>query len=202
MTLDASETRRSSDSSSFSLTLHSPCFIHHPRMVPRETTEDNLSQHSSIEVRVHRTEDTEDLPPPYPGNVMFVAPRNTRSMEHICHPRSPSPGQSTRTRHIETASDSIALGSLNARSTRASPSQLQIVGPSRNQVVNAWSDNETRRKSSHDERNEVCRTHRHHSNVDISTSRTVVSHSERGPMEVVSTSPMIAPETLQDIDTL
>ena len=199
MTLDVSETRRSSDSSSFSLSLHSPCFIHHPRVVPREITEDNLSQHSGIELRVHRTENTEDLPPPYPGNVMLLAPRNTRSMEQICHPRSPSPGQSTRTRHIETAFE-FAHGSSNARRTRASPSQLHTVGPSRNQVVNAWS--ETRRKSSHDERNELCRTHRYHSNVDISTSRTVVSHSERGPMEVVSTTPMIPPESLQDMDTL
>ena len=181
-------------------------------MVPVETSADNLSQHSGIELRGYRTENTEEPPPPYPGNVMLVAPRDTHSMEYICYPHSWSPGQSTRTRQIETAGE-IVQGSPNGRRSRASSGQSHIsVGPGRIQVVNAWSDNETGRGTSHNERNEVRRTNRHQSNVDImnsvpnqrdvNTSRTVVSLSERGPREVISITPMTPPENLQHLDSL
>lgn len=66
MSPSASESRRSSRSSIFSLSLHSPRLALHYLEVPRGTSEEDLSVHPSLQTS--HEEDNEEPPPPYPGN--------------------------------------------------------------------------------------------------------------------------------------
>lgn len=207
-TLDGSETRRSSVSSTFSLSLHSPRFIHHPRVVPRETSEDTdtLSHHSDIHQRRNQSEDNEEPPPPYPGNVVLITSRNPRSTVYICRVHSRPAEQCTRAPENNRPVSETAHRSSNRGGLRTSSSQGHSVQPSANNVVNAWTDNETERGTFYDESNQDCRIHGCQSNAgmrnsdasqrDTNVSRTSVSHSTR------STSCTLSLENPQQVETL
>lgn len=211
MTLDVSDTRRSSDFSTFSLSLQSPRFVHQPRQPPREAFEDNLSVYSDTQLAGNQVEDTEEPPPPYPGNIVMISPRNARSMDYICNRDSSTARQCSRNHENELEVHSENAHCPDGSSGRASrSSQRHIACPSRNHVVNAWSDTE-RRTSRNQLRTEACRTHGCHSNAntrnlavnmgDKIVSRTFVSHSSRGPQEAASTTRTSRPEILQDLES-
>ena len=211
MTLGVSDRRRSSDFSTFSLSLQSPRLIHQPRQPQMEASEDNLSLYSGTQLAGNQAEDTEEPPPPYPGNIVMISPRNARSIDYICNRFSSTAGQ--RTRNLENeleVRNENAHCSDGSRGRASRSSQRHIACPSRNHVVSAWSDTESR--TSRNQRNEPCKTHGCHSNAntrnlavnirDTITSRTFVSHSARGPEEAASTTRTSSSENLQDLGTL
>ena len=55
----------------------------HPfHIVPMGSSEDNLSQNSDTREMDYRQEENEGPPPPpYPGNIILIAPRHTHSID-------------------------------------------------------------------------------------------------------------------------
>ena len=178
VTLDISETRRSSGSSAFSLSVHSPGLIHHLPMVPRGPSEDNLSRHSDIQLRGSQEEDNEEPPPPYPGN------STSRDASITDSPRP--------TRQDTRAHDTTGANGRRSSDERGSAIRLnqehRIMGLNRVHVVNAWIDSEAVHRISRDETNRpnICQsTNTEDSNLDVNERdpnflRTFVSRSLRG----------------------
>jgi len=189
LTLDISETRRSSGSSAFSLSVHSPRLIHHLRVVPRGLSEDNLSQHTDIQLWGSQEEDNEEPPPPYPGNSTSCDAGTT---DYIVSPRPTRP-------------DTIAHGENRPRPSGERGSAIRSnqehheMGPNRAHVVNAWIDSEEVHRISRGETNsEPCRpnicqpTNPEDRNLGVNAGdpnclRTFVSHSLQDSRGVVST---------------
>lgn len=167
-TPDVSETRRSSGSSTFSLSFHSPHLTHHFLVAPRGTSEENLPQHSDI--RCSHEEDNDEPPPPYPGNITSTPEvQSANPANYICHSNTRPSRQSTRR-------------TPNRRDSGERESRIH--------VVNAWTNSEALHQLPHGEAcNELCRTNRCQSNPERRSSdvnhresnifRTVVSHSSQ-----------------------
>lgn len=195
VTLDVSETRRSSGSSAFSLSLHSPRLIHHFRVVPRGSSGDNLSQHSDIQLRGSQGEDNDGPPPPYPGNSTL---RDASLTDYIWLASSRPTRQDTRT-HDDTISGNGPRSSDERGSSIRSNQEHHVVGPSGTHVVNAWIDSEAVHRMSRGEiSSEPCRpntcqaTNPEDRNLDVNERdpnflRTFVSHSSQGARGAVST---------------
>ncbi|XP_078360252.1 uncharacterized protein LOC144644605 [Oculina patagonica] len=197
VTLDVSETRRSSGSSTFSLSLHSPRLVHHFRVVPRGTSEDNLSQYSDMQLRGSNEEDNEEPPPPYPGNVELTTSRNARSTDYMWHSNLRPTRQNNRAREDDSAGENGPLPPDGRGSGEQSSQGHHVVVPCGTRVVNAWIDNEHEHPISRDETShEPCRTNSCQSDSerrnldvnqrDLNLSRTFVTHSSRGPGGTVS----------------
>ena len=178
------------------MSIHSPRFIEHSRVVPRGASEDNLSQHPE---RGYRAEENEEPPPPYPGNVVLIVSRNTRSMDYICHA------------HLRSADENSRISDAEAsRGNTPSASNERTLGGNTGEshgshVINAWTDDEAERQA-HAESNEASRTRSCQSNRqernsandqrNTNVSRTLVSHSLQGAREVVSTSHTLPSENV------
>lgn len=147
MSPGVSETRRSSGSSTFSLSLHSPRLTHHYLEAPRETPEENLSEHPSLQM--FHQEDNEEPPPPYPGNIISTETGQDASLTvNVCQ------GNST------TFSESTGQGERNQRTVENELNSWNSEArESTSHVVNAWTSCEALHQSLNgDIRNELCRT--------------------------------------------
>ena len=199
LTLDISETRRSSGSSAFSLSFHSPRLIHHLPVAPRGPSEDNLSRHSDIQLRGFQEEDNEEPPPPYPGN---------SSSQDTSITDSPTPTrQDTRTHDYDTTGENGPRSADRRGSAIVSNEEHHAMGSNRVHLVNAWIDSEEVHRISRGETsNEPCRSNSCQStniegrslNVNVRDAnflRTFVSHSLKGVRGEVSTT-----HTLPSVD--
>jgi len=191
LTLDISETRRSSGSSAFSLSFPSPRLIHHLPVAPRGPSEENLSRHSDIQLRGFQEEDNEEPPPPYPGN---SSSRDTSITD------SPTPThQDTRTHDYDTTGENGPRPADRRGSAIVSNEEHHVMGPNRVHLVNAWIDSEAVHRIFRGETsNEPCRSNSCQStntegrnlNVNVRDAnflRTSVSHSLKGVRGAVST---------------
>ena len=192
-----SETRRSSGSSAFSLSIHSPRLVHHLRVVPRGSSEDNLSQQTDIQLRGSQEDDNEEPPPPYPGN---STSRDAGAADYIwlAGPRLTRPD--TRIHNDDTTCENGPRSSGERGSAMRSNREHHEMGPNRAHVMNAWIDSEAEHQISRGETNsELCRPNICQSpnaedrNLDVHARdprflRTFVSHSLQGARgDVVST---------------
>ena len=206
LTLDISESRRSSGSSAFSLSVHSPRLIHHLRLVPTGLSDDNLSQHREIQLRGSQEEDNEEPPPPYPGK---RTSRDASSTDCIWLASQRSTRADTRTHDYDTTGESEPRFPVERGSAIRSNQEHHDMGPNRAHVVNAWTDSEAVHRISRGETSsEPCRTRICQStnpedrNLDVNARdrnflRTFVSHSLQGTRSVVSTThslPSVNPE--------
>ena len=139
LTLDTSESRRSSGSSAFSLSVHSPHLIHHLRVVPTGLSEDNLSQHREMQLRGSQEEDNEEPPPPYPGKRTL---RDASGRDYIWLASQRPTRPDTRTHDYDTTGESEPRSSVERGSEIRSNQEHHDMGPNRAHVVNAWIDSE------------------------------------------------------------
>lgn len=147
MSPGVSETRRSSGSSTFSLSLHSPRLTRHYLEAPRETPEENLSEHPSLQM--FHQEDNEEPPPPYPGNIISTETGQDASLTvNVCQGNS------------RTFSESNGQGERNQRTVENELNSWNSEArESTSHVVNAWTSCEALHQSPNgDTRNELCRT--------------------------------------------
>lgn len=196
LTLDISESRRSSGSSAFSLSVHSPRLIHHLRVVPTGLSDDNLSQHREIQLRGSQEEDNEEPPPPYPGK---RTSRDASSTDYIWLASQRSTRPDTRTHDYDTTGETGSRSSGERGSAIRSNQEHHDMRPNRAHVVNAWIDSEAVNRISRGKTNsELCRPNIYQlrnpedRNLDVngrdrSFLRTFVSHSLQGTSGVVST---------------
>ena len=196
LTLDISETRRSSGSSAFSLSVHSPRLIHHLRVVPSGPSEDNLSQHSEIQLRGSQEEDNEEPPPPYPGK---RTSQDASITDYIWLARQRPTRPDNRTHDYDTTGENGPRSSIERGSAIRLNQGHHDMGPNRTHVVNAWIDNEALHRVSRGETNSepyrpsICQSaNPEDRNLDVNSRdqnflRTFVSHSLQGTRGVVST---------------
>lgn len=169
-------------------------------MAPRGTSEDNLSQHSDMQLRGSNEEDNEEPPPPYPGNVESATSHNARSTDHMWHSRLRPARPSTRAHENDSTGENRSLPSQGRGSVARSCQGHHVVGPCGSHVVNAWIDSEAEHSSQisrGETSNEPCRTNCCQSNPerrnlgtnqrDPNPSRTFVTHSSQGTGGAVST---------------
>lgn len=135
LTLDVSETRRSSASSLCSLSVNSV----HVNSHRRESSENNRAQHSNIQPRRSSVGETEDPPPPYPGIITLVTPRNALRVESICcvHAQFPVEGSG---HEIPGRVNAQNLSTSERTTERSSSPERHGNTPVRTFVVDAWAE--------------------------------------------------------------
>ena len=182
-------------------------------MGPRGTSEDNMSQHSDIQLRgSHEEDNEEEPPPPYPGNVALPSSHNTRSTDHIWHTSLRPARQSTRALENEATGENGPSSSDGRASGARSNQGHHVVGPSGVHVVNAWINNEAVHRigetSNEMYRTDSCQSNPEGRNLDVNQrdpnfSRTSVSHSSlQGARGAVSTSHTLPSEHTELTETV
>ena len=177
-------------------------------MVPRGSSEDNLSRHTDIQLRGSQEEDNEEPPPPYPGNSTL---RDASAADYIClaSPRPTRPD--IRTHDYDTSCENRARSSGERGSAIRSNQEHHEMGPNRAHVMNAWIDSEAVHRG--ETNSELCRPNICQSpnpedrNLDVNAGdpkflRTFVSHSFQGARSVVSTThtaPSVNAELTEDV---
>ena len=106
-------------------------------MVPRGLSEDNLSQHTDIQLRGSQEEDNDEPPPPYPGNGTSCDAGTT---DNIASPRTTRPD--TITHDYDTTGENRPRPSGERGSAIRSNQEHHEMGPNRAHAVNAWIDSE------------------------------------------------------------
>ena len=170
--------------------------MHHLRVVPRGLSEDNLSQHSDIQLRGSQEEDNEEPPPPYPGK---STSRDASITDHVWLASLRPSRPDTRTHDYDTTGENGPRTSGERGLSVRSNQEHHDMGPNRAHVVNAWIDREAVHRICRGETNsESCRpnisqsTNPEYRNLDVNARepnflRTFVSHSLPGARGVVST---------------
>lgn len=165
-------------------------------MVPTGLSDDNLSQHTEIQLRGSQEEDNEEPPPPYPGK---RTSRDASSTDYIWLASQRSTRADTRTHDYDTTGESEPRSSVERGSAIRSNQEHHDMGPNRAHVVNAWTDSEAVHRISRGETSsEPCRPNIYQlrnledrnlnvNGIDRSFLRTFVSHSLQGTSGVVST---------------
>lgn len=167
-------------------------------MVPRGAHEDDLSQHSDMQLRGSNVEDSEEPPPPYPGNAELTTSRNVPSTEHMWHSSLRPARQSTRAPANDSTGENGPLSTEERGLGAPSSEGHHVVGPCGNHVVNAWIDSEeVDHISGRETSNEPCRTTCWQSNVERRNSDInqrdpnlcgmFVTHCSQGRTGAVST---------------
>ena len=165
-------------------------------MVPTGPSEDNLSQHSEIQLRGSEEEDNEEPPPPYPGK---RTSRDASITDYIRLASQRPARPDTRTHDYDTTGENGSRSSVERGAAIRSNQEYHDMGPNRAYVVNAWIDNEAVHRISRGETNtesyrpSICQsTNPENRNLDVNARdqnflRTFVSHSLQGTRGVVST---------------
>ena len=141
----------------------------------RESSENNMAQHSNIQPRRSSVGETEDPPPPYPGIITLVTPRNVLTVENICCVHAQSPVEGSRN-EIPSRVNAQNLTTNERTTERSSSPERHENTPVRTVVVDAWAES-----------NGTNRTPNFQSNCDMRNS--VVNPSEDNAIGMVTLQP-------------
>ena len=135
-----------------------------------------MAQHSNIQHRSSSVGETEDPPPPYPGIITLVTPRNVPTVENSCCVHAQSPVEGSRNEMPGRVNTQNLTTSERTTESSSSP-EGQVNASVRTFVVDAWT-----------ETNGTRRTNNFQSNCDMRNS--VVNASEDNATGTITLQPV------------